>query len=264
MVIYDIRTDSLPSEEAERVYQEAPELEAGHYDYCPTCKKTGTYRYKGVEHDCDCEMQLQLAKHYTAAGIGQKYHRISWSDLTFEPPADVQDYLKYLDAYIEQGVGLMLAGPNGAGKTMLGTLILKTIIRRGYRCYSTGSSSMVEAYTNGWSGNHEAAAWFKHKFTDSKVLLLDDLGKEFFSKIQLNVTTFDHILRTRDQNNRPTLLTTNIVNPDELFAGYGRSIMSLLVGASIWVTMDALPDFRYQMLPGVRDAVRAGEIRPIE
>lgn len=261
---FDIRTETLPPEEAERVYAEAPELETGHYDYCPTCHKTGTYRWRGVDHLCDCEMQLQLAKYYTAAGIGKQYWKISWADLTSEPPVDVQDYLQYLDAYVERGVGLMLAGPNGAGKTMLGTLILKTIIRRGYWCYASPSSYMVEAYTNGWSGNHEAAAWFKHKFIDSKVLLLDDLGKEFFSKIQLNVTTFDHILRTRDQNNRPTLLTTNIVNANELYAGYGRSIMSLLVGRSIWVTMDAPDDFRYQLLQSERDAVHAGETRPIE
>lgn len=259
----DIRELELSVEEAERVYAQSPELEAGHYDYCPTCKKTGIFRWKGKTYDCDCETQLALAKHYTAAGIGQKYWRIGWSDLN-EPPPDVVDYLKYLDAYIERGVGLMLAGPNGVGKTLLAIQIIKQIIRSGYRCYATISSTMVEAYTNGWGGNHEAASWFKHKFTDSRVLLLDDLGKEFFSKIQLNVTTFDHILRTREQNNRPTLLTTNIINPDELRAGYGRSIMSLLVGSSIWVTMDTPADFRYTMLQTTRDAVHAGETRPIE
>jgi hypothetical protein len=40
--------------------------------------------------------------------------------------------------------------------------------------------------------------------------------------------------------------------------------MSLLAGRSIWVMMNAPDDFRYQMLPGVREAVHAGEIRPIE
>ena len=258
----DIRELELLPEEAERVYAQMPALENGYFDYCPTCKKTGSYRRGGKVYQCDCEMQLALAKHYTAAGIPQDYQRIGWADIKMEPPEQVQDYLAHLDAYLERGVGLVFSGPRGAGKTMLAVLVLKEIVKRCYPCYYTTFATTVEAYTNGWGGNHIAASWFRHKFLDSKALLLDDMGKEFFSKIQLNVTTFDHILRTREQNNRPTLLTTNMTIP-EMTAGYGEGILSMLVGKSFFISMSAPGDFRYQLMERITSDVHNGEERPI-
>jgi len=44
----------LSDEEVEIVYRDNPELGRSYTDYCPTCRKRGTYRYNGVEHVCDC------------------------------------------------------------------------------------------------------------------------------------------------------------------------------------------------------------------
>jgi hypothetical protein len=47
----------LSDDEAEVVYRDNTELGASPYEYCPTCRKRGTYRYKDVEYVCDCAEQ---------------------------------------------------------------------------------------------------------------------------------------------------------------------------------------------------------------
>lgn len=260
---YDITADDLSSEEAAHVYAVAPELEAGHYDYCPTCHKTGTYRWQGKLWTCDCATQLALAKHYTAAGVPSDYQRMSWADFVGEPPVEIRDYLAYLDAYVERGMGLVLIGTRGVGKTMLATLVLKQLIRRGVGCYTTTFASTVEAFTAGWGKDKEVQKeFFARKFMGSKVLLLDDLGKEFKSSTKLSESTFDHILRTREQNNRPTLLTTNYTET-QLLSGYGDSILSMLVGKSKLVQMSG-DDHRAAVNVRITAEVHSGETRPIQ
>src|SRR5687767_2514696 len=60
---------------------------------CPTCLasriqvgpdvygwENGTYRYRGVEYECDCDTQKALRKHYLLANIGDQYQRLNWDD----------------------------------------------------------------------------------------------------------------------------------------------------------------------------------------
>lgn len=258
---YDLRVDMLTTEESEHVYAVAPELEAGYFDYCPTCHKTGTYRWAGDDHPCDCEMQLQLAKHYTAAGISKTLQRLDWDDYKSPVPPGIQEYRDDIEGMLEEGLGIVLAGDKGTGKTMLATLMLKEFIKLGYSCYSTTFSSTVEAFTAGWGNNPEAKKWFQHKFMDSQVLLLDDLGKEFRSKTGLSATTFDHILRTRANLGRPTLITTNM-NGQELESGYGGSVLSLIIGQSVMHYLSG-EDYRSNVVDSKLRARRAGETRPI-
>ena len=42
----NIRTSFLSDEDADRLYERRPELKEG---ICPTCRGTGTYRWKGEE-----------------------------------------------------------------------------------------------------------------------------------------------------------------------------------------------------------------------
>ena len=65
-----LKTKSLTDEELEAICRDNPELGTFPGDYCPTCRKSGTYRYNGVEHACNCREQRCLHKHYLAAGIG--------------------------------------------------------------------------------------------------------------------------------------------------------------------------------------------------
>lgn len=259
----DIRTRYLDDAESARLYRNHPQLGRSYETYCPTCQKKGVYRWQGQDHVCDCEYQLQLHKHYLAAGIGMTYQRLDWEDYT-GPPEAVDKLLKYMDlrdSFLHRGMGLYFMGSYGTGKTMLANLALKELVKDGYRCWATTFSQTVEMFTAGWSDKAEQA-YFQQKFINSQVLLLDDLGKELTgTRLKLAETTFDAILRQRVQAGRATIITTNMT-PADLEEGYGSAALSLVREKSIELTF-AGDDFRGSANSREVAEVLAGEIRPI-
>lgn len=229
---------------------------------CPTCHNAGTYSFKGASWPCDCAEQKRLLTRYLHAGIGLTYQRLLWTDLDIPGAAldPALDYIENYQAYIDHGMGLFIHGPRGTGKTLLANLVLKELVKHDISCYATTFSQTIESFTAGWSDVTEKSRFAK-RFMQSKMLLLDDLGKEFRSKNRLQQTTFDHILRTRVQNNRPTILTTNI-NAAELAIGYGQAVLSLLYEKSISVLLPGA-DFRKIAFSRAIGEVKAGELGPI-
>lgn len=241
-----------------RLKKQYPGIDRG----CPTCRDKGVYVRGGDIHPCDCERQKRLYLQYLHAGIGATYQRLSWSDFTgpghlLDPALD---YIDHADDYIDRGIGMFIWGPYGTGKTMVASLILKELVKKGYACYATTFSSTVEQFTAGWNSQEEKQR-FAERFMYSEVLLLDDLGKEFRRQNGLHQTTFDHILRTRVQAGRPTLLTTNM-NSDEIHTGYGRAVLSLLVEQSIEMPLPGA-DFRATANERTVGEARVAERRPI-
>lgn len=256
---YDIETDLLADDEAERLYSRFPELKDGP---CPTCRDAGTFLWQGKEHQCNCHRQRQLAKHYTAAGIGDRYQRLDWPDYSGDKEILelVHHYLHTHDQMVRQGMGLIFFGPFGTGKTFIANMVVKELIRLGYRGFATTFANTIEAFTATW-GNAEEKQWFTRKFQYSQILLLDDLGRELRSSTKLSPSTFDMILRPRVQGNRPTFLTTNLT-PNELTHGYGAATLSLLREASLEIDFSG-DDYRPQVPRRVLSEMRSGESRPI-
>lgn len=265
---FRIETALLSDDEAERLYVRRPELRAGPHEFCPTCRKEGTYFWRGVEHPCDCLRQLQLCKHYSAAGIGDTYQRLDWADLNL-PEEDeaallpkVLKYLEHHDRYIHRGVGLLLYGTIGSGKTLVTNLVLKELVKLGYACFATTFADTIEAFTSTWgSAAKDNKAWFAAKFKHSQVLLLDDLGRELMTRTNLAQSTFDMILRARVQDGRPTLITTNC-QPGELKTGYGAQVLSLITEQSMSYGFTGT-DFRPHAQRRNQEEIEAGEMRPI-
>lgn len=259
---FNIAYAPLGEDDAERLYKRRPELCAGPDEYCPTCRKTGTYRWQGQDHACDCRRQLQLAKHYSAAGIGVAYQRLDWSDFDGNEDllAHVLKYLENHERYVGRGIGLLFHGPIGTGKTLAANLMLKELIKRGYSAFATTFAGTVEAFTSTW-GNRDNKEWFAAKFMQSQVLLLDDLGRELRTGHNLPQSTFDMILRTRVAEGKPTILTTNCTL-GELGTGYGAQVLSLLMEQSIARQFSGT-DFRPKANARTRAEVDADETRPI-
>jgi DNA replication protein DnaC len=259
----DVRTRYLSDDESARLYRNHPQLGRSYQRYCPTCDRKGTYPWRGREWECDCEYQLQLHKHYLAAGIGLTYQRLDWDD--YAGPTKVLDGVtKYLDKrqeFMRRGMGLYFLGSYGTGKTMLANLVLKELVKDGLTCWATTFSQTVEMFTSGWSDKADKD-YFQAKFVNSEVLLLDDVGKELRgTRINLAETTFDAILRQRVQAGRVTLITTNLT-PGDLEDGYGSAILSLIREKSLEVVFDG-SDFRTSARERETDEVLRGEVRPI-
>ena len=261
----DVAALSLSTEDAERVYTRFPELRRG---ICPTCGSRvaeglpGTYRWRGEEHECDCQRQLSLAKHYTAAGIGMEFQRLDWHDWHGSESAfeAVHDYLLNYESNLRYGIGLVLWGPVGTGKTFLMYMIAKELVRRCVNTYVSTCSNMVESFTASW-GNAEEKAWFARRFMYSDALFLDDVGKEFKSNNRLSPTTFDMILRTRDHDSRATSITTNL-DGQQLSFGYGASALSMLQGRNIVIDVSG-SDHRVPVGQQRRQHAADQERRPI-
>ncbi len=260
--MFNIETAYLSDEESNRLYETHPRLGSNPELYCPTCSKTGKYKWKGKELDCNCVYQLQLHKHYLASGIGVTYQRLDYGD--YDGPEEVvESLIKYVEnhqKYVPRGIGLTFPGEIGTGKTMLATLTLKELIKLGYKCYSTTFANTIEMFTAGWY-NQEDKKYFQKKFVKSEVLLLDDLGRELRTKSKLSETTFDSILRTRVQEGRPTFITTNMTY-DELREGYGSAVLSLLTEKSIVHEFNG-EDFRQVANKRELKELQQGETRPI-
>lgn len=140
------------------------------------------------------------------------------------------------------------------------TMLLKDLIKQGYKCYSTTFASMIEMFTAGWKSTADQR-YFQEKIVFSDVLLLDDLGRELRTKNRLSESTFDDVLRRRVQDGRPTFITTNMTLV-EMNEGYGAAVLSLLSEKSILhqVTGD---DFRPKANRRMVREVQDGESRPI-
>jgi DNA replication protein DnaC len=249
-------------EDRRRLYARNPGLPESYLVGCPTCLGARRYTWGGRERECDCRQQLALAKHYLWAGIGELYQRQDWED--YEGHAHVlevvQDYVEGHDRYIPAGLGLMLQGPVGTGKTLLAALAAKEFVKLGYTVFFTTFAAMIEEFTKGWGDNDEKA-WFEAIVVGSKILVLDDVGKEFRSGNNLAESTFDHVLRRRVASLRPTLLTTNL-SAGALTQGYGGSILSLLSEFAVDCVV-AGSDWRRQALERSLRELDAGERRPI-
>lgn len=258
----NIKTNYLPQEEVDRILRENPHVKDDYREFCPTCLTKGKYLWQGVERNCDCQEQLQLLKHYLSSGIGSTYQRLNWVDFkgSKEILAQLSKYIENHERYIPRGVGLLFTGKWGTGKTMLTNLTLKELIKLGYTCYATTFASTIDYLTAGWYDNEERQ-FFRKKFINSEVLLLDDFGRELKTKNNLSAATFDNILRQRIQGGRPTLLTTN-QDADELEEGYGGAVLSLLKESSIVYQMDG-EDFRPQASLRTLEEIERGETRPI-
>ena len=260
---YDlIRTKYLSQDEVDRLLSENPHLKDDPTKFCPTCLTKVNYLWQGEEHECDCQLQLQLYKHYLSAGIGAVYQRLDWVD--YQGPKwileELEKYKQNHKRYVTQGVSLILAGDFGTGKTMLGNLMLKEFVKLGYTCFSTTFASTIDYSTAAWYDDAEKQ-FFRRKFINSEVLLLDDLGKERRGKTNLAESILDNILRQRIQSGRPTFLTMNM-DEEELKEGYGEGILSLLTENTIVYTLSG-EDFRPRASVRTRDEIERGEVRPI-
>lgn len=219
----DLRTRFISDDVSDFLSEKIPQYDKICKRGCPTCDGPNN-----ADNCGDCANQLQLYKHYLASGIGVAYQRLSWDDYHGYPGV-LESSMAYLSKHknmVKAGIGMLFHGEYGTGKTLISVLMAKELVKLGYSVYFATFSQMVDEFTRGW-GNVEDKIRFENKVVKSDIFFLDDLGKEFKAKNNLSESTFDHVLRQRVLDSRPTFITTNM-NLAELKSGYGSAIFSLL------------------------------------
>lgn len=228
----------LAQQDAERLYSQYPLLARNHHKGCPACGKNrgwgdGVVVLDGEEWECNCHDQLQRQKHYLDAGVGQTYQFLTWKDFTGDQDAlsSVRSYVDDLTSNIESGRGLMLRGRDyGTGKTFMATLIARAAVLAGFSTYMVTLPDLLSSMKAGWH-DAEYDRWRRNKVESAMVLVLDDVGKELMEGQGFNndyaSRTFDNLVRTRVQQGRPTIVTTNLTR-NEMHGSYGMALKSLL------------------------------------
>lgn len=179
------------------------------------------------------------------ANIGQDYWEVDFTN--FKGPKGAKDvsikYLKNLAEMKEKGIGLLYVGPNGPGKTTLAMIMMKYLARANWSVYTTSLGEIVEQIQRSWkseTGEDGSSPIVRSRTAD--FLFIDDVGKEHRGGTGFVQTIFDNLIRQRVQHRNPTFLTTNFTK-SELQGTYGESVMSLLEGKLIPVTVDG-EDYR--------------------
>lgn len=219
-------------------------------DHCLTCGGKKSFRWKDpntgevIDWECNCIEQYQLRLFLLNAGIEKQYQDLSLMDAhALEPDALalLADYFEYADAYVNQGLGLLLYGESGTGKTLISTLLLKHLLKKGYDGYFTPFSKMINSSVDGWYDQQERQ-WYIKRVVNAGVLVIDDIGHEPKARRETVLPIFNETLRARIAGARPTFITTNLSLSDlESYYRLGHleketyDFLSILRGCSIFL-----------------------------
>lgn len=109
--------------------------------------------------------------------------------------------------------GLLLIGPCGVGKTHLAVAALKQIVLRGYSGLFYDYRELLKEIQDSFNPQNQATEMgVLDPVLKTEILALDDVGSSMPSPWALE--TMGHVLNTRYNENRVTILTTNYLDSD--------------------------------------------------
>ncbi len=109
--------------------------------------------------------------------------------------------------------GLLLMGPCGVGKTHLAIAAMKTIVLRGHSGLYYDYRELLKAIQDSYNAESQATEMsVLEPVLKAEILVLDDVGSSKPSPWALE--TVGHILNTRYNEKRVTLLTTNYLDTE--------------------------------------------------
>jgi DNA replication protein DnaC len=113
--------------------------------------------------------------------------------------------------------GILLMGPCGVGKTHLAVSALKTIVLRGHTGLFYDYRELLKAIQDSYNPENQATEMsVLEPVLKTEILVLDDVGSSKPSAWALE--TVGHVLNTRYNEKRVTLLTTNFLDTDAVSA----------------------------------------------
>lgn len=137
--------------------------------------------------------------------------------------------------------GLLLMGPCGVGKTHLAVAALKEIVLRGHSGVFYDYRELLKEIQGSYNAESQSTEMgVLEPVLKTEVLVLDDVGSSKPSMWALE--TVGHILNTRYNEKRVTLLTTNFLDSDAVVATSISSAPSRVAGMRAPTMEDSLTD----------------------
>ena len=188
---------------------------------------------------CGCMRQALIAEGIRSSGLGALYNRQSFENFSlryYDTSAEDRERASYAleraRAYAEgfgpESGNLLLMGPTGLGKTHLSTAIARTVIERGYDVvYETMQNVISDFEYDRFKSGYGETEQRGERYLACELLILDDLGTEQTNSFV--VSTLYHLLNTRLNHGRSTVINTN-VGGEELRERYSDRVTSRLLG----------------------------------
>jgi DNA replication protein DnaC len=137
--------------------------------------------------------------------------------------------------------GLLLMGPCGVGKTHLGVAALKAVVLRGHSGLFYDYRELLKQIQDSYNAESQSTEMsVLEPVLKTEVLVLDDVGSSKPSMWALE--TVGHILNTRYNEKRVTLLTTNFLDSDSALNATISPVPARVAGMRAPTMEDSLTD----------------------
>ena len=188
---------------------------------CPVCDGTGwkTVLIPGKASRvtrCECRIEGRAARLLKAANIPARYEHCTLSDFDIHSPGAHRSLAKarldagcFVEEYPVEKTGLLLIGPIGVGKTHLAVGIIQELIRsKGVPCLFCDYRELLKEIQNSYNPQVQTTELeILQPIFNAEVLVLDELGA--VKPTEWVWDTVSHILNTRYNDKRTTIITTN-------------------------------------------------------
>lgn len=206
---------------------------------CTTCKGTGSIEIKGSTKAvmCKCQEQSMLNAHLVAAGIPRKYLSSTWNWEGLNNNKESTDKVKkYADNFVQNyfdGKGLYIYGRQGRGKSLLESLVARDVAAKINPDTNKQFKVAFIIFEEFVQMSHRARNDFEaRKQVDNLIespdlLIIDNIGSETGGQVY-NVKFLEFILRKRDNNSVPTIISSNYT-PEQLVEAYSDTIHDFII-----------------------------------
>jgi DNA replication protein DnaC len=190
-------------------------------DACKDCNGAG----------CNvCASKSSRIERYASANIPVEYWSLSFKDFNGDSKFKkmIKPKIESIDDLYDNGKSFMFSGGLGTGKTYTACCILKRAIASGYTGLYT---TMADVVANMLSREIDTAKYY-HELLEKDFLVIDEFSSHWIfpsdKAEQLFGTSLEYVLRTRFQNQLPTILCSNNDDVDQIFGGFfAKSFKSL-------------------------------------
>jgi DNA replication protein DnaC len=177
---------------------------------------------------CDCRQPERTQRLLQQARLPKRYQHCELSNFEFEGPHRSLGparlaACRFAEEYPLSKAGLLLIGPVGVGKTHLAVGILKELIAKGVPCLFYDYRELLKEIQNSYNPSVATTEMqVLRPVFETEVLVLDELGA--VKPTEWVWDTVSHILNTRYNDERTTVITTNLADqPPARFATEARS-----------------------------------------
>jgi DNA replication protein DnaC len=191
---------------------------------CPICSGSG---WKTVEIPgkarrvtrCDCYLSERIARLLKAANIPARYEHCRLADFDTDFAGANRTLAaarlaagRFVEEYPLEKTGLLLIGPIGTGKTHLAVGIMQELIRgKGVPCRFCDYRELLKQIQNSYNPSVQTTELeILQPVFNTEVLVLDELGA--IRPTEWVWDTVSHILNSRYNDKKTTIITTNFAN----------------------------------------------------